>query len=161
MESKEITEEVPGLRHSGQESHLLREIARTYQALLNVFSRKVGMPASQLTLLRQLASSHPQEMGILDLARGLGIDAAAVSRQVKEMAAQNLVTRRSEPRDGRRSLVRLTPAGVRIFLKIHERAHEFEESLEASLGKEEISTTVKVLGQLRINLEKMLLPGEL
>ena len=153
MESKEITEEVPGLRHSGQESHLLREIARTYQALLNVFSRKVGMPASQLTLLRQLASSHPQEMGILDLARGLGIDAAAVSRQVKEMAAQNLVARRPEPQDGRRTLIKLTPEGLRAFHQIHERAHEFEKSLEANLSSAEIATAAKVLEQLRASLE--------
>ena len=32
------------LHHTGDEPHLLREIMRTHQAVLNVFSRQVGMP---------------------------------------------------------------------------------------------------------------------
>jgi DNA-binding MarR family transcriptional regulator len=153
MESKEITAEVPGLRHSGEEAHLLREVMRTYQALLNVFSRQVGMSASQLTLLRLLALNYPAEMGILEIARRLGVNAAAVSRQVKEIAAQNLVARRPEPQDGRRLLVKLTPEGLQTFHQIHERAHDFEKSLEANLSSAEIATAAKVLMQLRAGLE--------
>ena len=155
MKREEIKEEISGLRHSGAESHLLREIVRTYQALLHVFSRQVGMPASQLTLLRLLVLNHPGEMGILEIARRLGINAAAVSRQVKEMAARNLVTRRPEPKDGRRSFIKLTPEGLRTFQQIHERAHEFEKALEVNLSKEEIATATRVLGQLRTGLEDL------
>ena len=73
------------LHHTGDEPHLLREIMRTHQAVLNVFSRKVGMPAAQLTLMRLLAICHPEAVGIMEIARQLGINAAAVSRQVKAM----------------------------------------------------------------------------
>ena len=153
MHRKEMSEEPPGLGHSGAEPHLLREVMRTYQVLLNVFSRQVGMPASQLTLLRLLAINHPKEMGILEMARRLGVNAAAVSRQVKEMAAQNLVSRRPEPQDGRRLLVKLTHKGLRTFQEIHARAHDFEEALAANLSRAEIATAAKVLMHLRAGLE--------
>ena len=153
MDKRKIEPEASELGHSGDESHLLREVMRTYQVLMNVFSRQVGMPGSQLNLLRLLAINHPGEMGILEMARRLGINAAAVSRQVKEMAAQNLVARRPEPQDGRRTLIKLTPEGLRAFHQIHERAHEFEKSLEANLSSAEIATAAKVLEQLRASLE--------
>jgi hypothetical protein len=56
---------------------------RTRQAALNVFSHQVGMPAARLALMRLLAICHPEAVGIMWIARQLGIDAAAVTRQVK------------------------------------------------------------------------------
>ena len=71
------------LHHEGDESHLLKEIMRTHQALLNVFSREVGMPAARLSLMRLLAICHHEKLGVMQIARRLGIDAAAVTRQVQ------------------------------------------------------------------------------
>ena len=73
------------LHHKGDESHLLKEIMRTHQALLNVFSREVGMPAARLSLMRILAIGHHEKLGIMQISRRLGIDAAAVTRQVQAM----------------------------------------------------------------------------
>ena len=70
------------LHHKGDESHLVREIVRTNQVLMNGFSRMVGMSMSRLTLMRLLATAD-EGVGVNDLARHLGINAAAVTRQVK------------------------------------------------------------------------------
>jgi DNA-binding MarR family transcriptional regulator len=143
------------LHHKGDESHLLKEIMRTHQALLNVFSREVGMPAARLSLMRLLAISNHEKLGVMQIARQLGIDAAAVTRQVKGMGADGLIERFADPRDARRSFVRLTPEGLRLFQQLHERAHEFEKSLTTVVRREEIATTVRVLSQLRGALEAM------
>ena len=100
------------LHHKGDESHLLKEIMRTHQALLNVFSREVGMPAARLSLMRLLAIGHHEKLGVMQIARRLGIDAAAVTRQVQAMDAHGLVERIADPTDDRRSFVRLTPEGA-------------------------------------------------
>ena len=140
------------LRHRGDEPHLLREIVRTYQLLLAGISRETGMPASRFTLMRLLAVSE-SDLGVMDLARQLGVNAAAVTRQVQELERARLVARRADPRDGRRSYVRLSPKGRALFGKIHERNHELERALSSVLGKREQAVAVAVLGKLRGFLE--------
>ena len=66
-------DDVPGLHHAGGEPHLLREIMRTHQALVSVFTRKVGVPGARLVLLRVLAKCHPDAVGIVEIARRLGV----------------------------------------------------------------------------------------
>ncbi len=142
------------LRHRGDEPHLLREVFRTYQVLMSVFSRRTGMPASRFALMRLLAVAEG-DVGLADLARQLGIDPAAVTRQVQELEAGNLVNRRADPRDGRRSCITLSPKGRRQFEAIHARTHELEKSLSTELGTEEMAAAATTLANLRTFLEKM------
>jgi DNA-binding MarR family transcriptional regulator len=146
---------VHGLRHKGDEPHLLREIVRVHQMLPDVFSRQVVMPSSRLELMRLLAAHCCENIGIMDIARYLGVNAAAVTRQVKEMESGGLVDRVSDARDGRRSYVRLRPEGLRTFEQIHERAHEREREIGSIINSEDIATAVRVLSQLREALENL------
>jgi hypothetical protein len=79
------------LQHRGDEPHLLREVFRTYQVLLSGFARKTEMPASRFALMRLLANSEG-DVGVTDLARQLGINPAAVTRQVQELEREGLTT---------------------------------------------------------------------
>jgi DNA-binding MarR family transcriptional regulator len=141
------------LQHKGDEPHLLREVMRVHQALLNVFSRRVGMPASRLALMRVLAESNSEDIGIMDIARSMGVDAAAVTRQVKEMESEGLVERHPDAKDGRRRYVKITERGFRFFEQIHRRAHEFERELGSLASSEDIAAALRVLSQLRGALE--------
>lgn len=138
--------------HRGDEPHLLRELFRTYQVLMAGFSRKIGMPASRLALMRIVALAE-SGVGVMDLARQLDVNAAAVTRQVKELEHERLVRRRPDPKDGRRSYVNLTPKGRRLFEEIHERTHELERSLSSVLGAEEMRNAAMVLTKLRAFVE--------
>jgi len=156
MEDCPMTDRAFDLHHTGDEPHLLREIMRTQQAVLNVFSRQVGMPAARLTLMRLLASCHPQAVGIMWIARQLGVNAAAVTRQVKAMENERLVERCADARDGRRIHVQLTADGLKVFQQLHERAHGFERALSSALSAEDIAATVRVLVHVRAALEALL-----
>lgn len=138
--------------HRGDEPHLLREIVRSYQALMAGFSRRMGMPAARFTLMRALAVSR-EDVGVMDLARQLGINAAAVTRQIQDMEREGLVERRADRKDGRRSHVGLSPQGKRAFAKIHERTHELERALASVLGDEEMRRAAVVLTKLRAIVE--------
>jgi DNA-binding MarR family transcriptional regulator len=140
------------LHHRGDEPHLLREIVRAYQVLMSGFSREMGMPASRFALMRLLAVGEA-DVGVMDLARQLGVNAAAVTRQVQELERERLVRRRADTRDGRRSHVRLSPKGRRLFEEIHERTHELERSLSSVLGAEEMRGAAVVLTKLRTFVE--------
>jgi len=156
MDKHGWSEEIRGLAHEGGEPHLIFEIMRTYHALINVIPRRVGMPFSRLTLLRILALAFPGAMGILEIARRLRVNGAAVTRQIKEMEGLGLVERMADERDGRRSRVKLTAEGRTLFEHIHQKQHEFERYFaSAELTTGEVRTAAKVLFRLRSVLEKM------
>lgn len=118
------------------------------------FARRTGMPASRFALMRLLALSD-NGVGILDIARQLGINPAAVTRQVQDLEAEHLVRRRADATDGRRSFVRLSPKGRKLFQEIHERTHELERSLDATLGTEAMAEAARTLVNLRTFVEKL------
>jgi DNA-binding MarR family transcriptional regulator len=140
------------LHHHGDEPHLLREVLRTYQVLMAGFARETGMPASRFVLLRLLAASEG-DIGVTELARRLGINPAAVTRQVQELERERLILRHPDARDGRRSYVTLSQKGRKLFEQIHERTHELERSLSSVVGAEEMGRAAMVLEKLRTFIE--------
>ncbi len=144
---------IDDLPHRGDEPHLLSEIFRTYQVLMAGFPQRVGMPAARFALMRLLAAAEGA-VGVMELARLLGINAAAVTRQVQEMEAAGLFLRRAHQRDGRRTAVRLSARGRRTFAGIHERTHELERALAAALGAAEMKVAAEVLARLRAFVER-------
>jgi DNA-binding MarR family transcriptional regulator len=131
------------------QEHLPHEIMRAYQAMLSIFSREVGMPATRLALLRIIAISHPQGIGVMELARRLEVNASAVTRLVKEMEAERLIGRFPDSKDGRRIYVKLVPEGLQILEKLHKRAHEMETRLCKAIDPTDLATTIRVLSQVR------------
>lgn len=143
---------IDGLRHRGDEPHLIREVLRTYQLLMDRFSHLTGVSASRFALMRALVLSE-SDIGITKLARRLGINPAAVTRQVQELEAERLVKRRADTKDGRRSYVTLSAQGRQMFEEIHERAHELEWSLSSALGAQKMAAAATTLADLRRFLE--------
>ena len=155
MDNFGLPNQTSGLHHSGKEPHILREILLAGQALQNTFSRKVGVPASRLAILRLLAINHPETLGVMAIARSLSVNPAAITRQVNDMENQQLIVRQPDPHDHRRAYLMLTPKGLQLFGEVHKRAHDFEKELQASLSKDDISTTNRILTQIRSRLEQM------
>lgn len=142
------------LHHTGHETHLLREIMRTQQLILGSFSRAVGIPAARLALIRLLAISGPNGVGVMDLARQLHVNPAAVTHQMASLERDGVVARRSDPTDKRRISMRLTSKGLSMFEKVHTRAHAFEKSLTNSASTEDVAAAIRVLTAVRAMIEK-------
>jgi len=137
--------------HSGP--HLFQEIVRTHQMLIAVFSLEVGMSAARMGVLRQLSRSEEGPLGVVDLARALGVTPAIVTRQVQALEAEGLLRRRNSSTDRRRSQLHLTARGRRAFVQLHERAHELQARVLGGLREEEIATACHVLSSLRMAIE--------
>ncbi len=133
-------------------SRFLKELIHTYQSLRNAFGRAVGINSSRLSVMHVLHDSQPQGIGVLDMARSLNVNAAAVTRQLKEMEVEDLIKRTADPRDRRRSFVRLTPKGRRLLMQMHVRGHEFERELVAGIPQDHITIALRVLEQTRAAL---------
>ena len=143
------------LQQRADEPHVLRELLLTWQALMNVCSRRVGMPPARFGLLRALGVGPPEGLGVMALSRQLGVNAAAVTRQVKEMEARGLIERLPDPADARRHAITLSEKGVRAFGELHERMHVFEAMLINGVPESDMATTVAVLAQVRAAAEAM------
>lgn len=135
--------------HKGGETHLLREITRTGKALANAFSGAVGISASMFGALRVVALAHPEGVSAADIARDLGVDAAAITRRLKELEKDGIIKRAPHERDGRKSVVKLTEKGRRLAAKIHERIHLLEDSLNERLNAKDVERTVKTLIEIQ------------
>ena len=129
--------------------HLFQEIVRTHQALIGTFSLEVGMSSARMGVLRQLDDAEDGSMGVVDLARALGVTPAVVTRQVQELEAEGLLRRRNASRDRRRHQLHVTPRGRRAFAELHERAHELQARALAGLTDAEIATACHVHASLR------------
>jgi DNA-binding MarR family transcriptional regulator len=139
---------LPGTRHTGDETHIFRDLFRTHQAVSSAFTRCVGAPASRIALLRLLAVGQGR-LGTNELARRLGVDAAGITRQLKELEAEELVARGAHATDGRRTTVTLTAAGLKWFREIHEHGHAYERELRAEVSEKDIETARRVLDAMR------------
>jgi DNA-binding MarR family transcriptional regulator len=137
------------LSHAGDESHLMREVLQTYQALMAAFAHAVGTSAARAPLLRLLAVAGEQGVGTAALARAMGVDAAGVTRVLAVLVADGLAERRPHATDGRRALYVLTPHGREWFEAFHERMHRFEAGVCAGVSSDDLRRTIEVLGVVR------------
>lgn len=135
------------------------ELVHAHQALVAVFSREVGLSPSRLRFMHEFMHCGSEGLGLTDLALRLGVTPALVTRQVKELEAQGMAERISDPRDGRRASVRLTPAGLAMLERLQERAHRFSEALLADMDPEQLAQAGQALAELRRLLDAQRLSG--
>jgi DNA-binding MarR family transcriptional regulator len=107
-----------------------------------------GIDVSQQAMQILLVLADGNARSIADVARAARMDAAAVSRQVRDLVARGLVSRRSSPPGGRTVLVEPTAAGSEIALRVRRlRDRHLADALAAwDPGERE------TLGQLLIRL---------
>ncbi|MEK5550016.1 MULTISPECIES: MarR family winged helix-turn-helix transcriptional regulator [Paenibacillus] len=94
------------------------------------FERCAGVSASRLQLLCKLY--QVQEISQTLLQKEVGIDAAAVTRHLKQLESTEMVTRRTKPEDNRVTLVSLTDYGrARIVIFKQERSQFVAQMLQS------------------------------
>ncbi len=133
-------------------SHLIQEIIRTHQVLLAEITLRTGMTSARFALMRFLADADA-DVGVMELARQLGINAAAVTRQVQVLEGEGFVRRRADPNDGRRSGIRLSSRGRRLMDELLEYSRGFEQMLSSALSAEEMARAAMALNKLRTFVE--------
>jgi DNA-binding MarR family transcriptional regulator len=127
------------------------ELMHLYRDVMRITEQSTGMSKSRLEIMHDLM--HVDEMSQADLARHLGVEGAVVTRIVKQLEAEGLVTRRADPRDNRYTLVALS-AHARA-LNITDDAENFKNAFTTDLF-DGLSTAdrvelLRLLGHLQKN----------
>lgn len=92
---------------------------------------ETGRPLAHARLLFEIG---PDGATVLALRRRLGLDSGYVSRILRELERDGVVTVTSDPDDGRRRVVTLTPSGHATWTDLDLRSDRLAEGLIRPLG---------------------------
>ena len=130
---------------------VLFHIGNTYHELAAAFERHMGMSRARWAILNRL--SRETSLTQAALARMLHVDAAAITRQVKQLEAEALVTRWSAPEDNRYTVVALTGEGRAFVESQRAMRDDFEQIVTTGLSDEDIAHMRHCLLHMRRNME--------
>lgn len=92
---------------------------RSYIATQPIINYPPGLSPNQLKMLHLVF--HRPGISQTSVAERLGVTTASISTSVREMEAQGLIERRSNPDDARVMLLHLAPFGEEIFEQVFDR----------------------------------------
>ncbi len=124
---------------------LLRESTRLF--------RPHNLTAAQFNILHQL-SGVPEGMSQSDLSERLVVDRSNVTGLLDRMSKAGWVKRTDHPSDRRIYLIKVTPAGHKIWEKTLPLYEEAVARIMKSLGREAVEKATDSLNQLRASTEK-------
>ena len=104
---------------------------------------------------RVLACLHDQDGAMIThLARIALVEQSRLTRIIVQMESRGLLTRQSDPRDGRRVRVYLTPQGRALISQLVPLAQAHEQSLLSQLSTQDAARLKPMLRTLLDTLEK-------
>jgi DNA-binding MarR family transcriptional regulator len=108
---------------------------------------------SSLATLQLAAMLDDGELRMGEVAERRGVDQSVVSRQIGELQARGLVCRRTDPSDGRASLVRLTPEGHELIAETRRTHRRFvQDALAAAATPQEARMVADLVTRLTATL---------
>jgi DNA-binding MarR family transcriptional regulator len=136
-----------------KERNLLRQIGRTGRAMYAAFEAQVGQPLPRWRILQALHEKKGATQK--ELAAHLVLDPGALTRQMKILEADGLVTRGSHPQDNRVTSVALTPAGIALVASVKPQRQAFSRKALQGLPADDLATTLAVLERLEARFKSM------
>jgi DNA-binding MarR family transcriptional regulator len=136
-----------------QPETIVQQIAVTYNAMLAMFERHVGMSKARWQVLVLL--QREGEVSQASMQQQLKVDGAAITRQVKQLEEEGLVLRRADPQDNRFTLVTLTATGRQLAAGMHAKRESFESLVTSGLAPEDLAVMRQCLQQIRQNMRAL------
>lgn len=137
---------------------ILHHLSHTYHEIAAAFERHMGMSRARWAVLNRL--SREGSVTQARLAQVLDVDAAAITRQVKQLEAEALVTRWAAPEDNRFTMVALTAEGHTFIDTQRARRDEFERIVTTGIDADDLDQMRTCLLHIRRNLEMLKDAGE-
>ena len=93
------------------------------------FFKSYGITGQQFNILRVLKGQHPQSISATEIKGRLLDRNSDVSRLLDRLAAKNLITRNSCPKDKRASDIFISSEGLDLLKEIDKRQKEIDDVL--------------------------------
>jgi MarR family transcriptional regulator for hemolysin len=126
-------------------NRVARRVSREFDEAL------VAAGGSRSVWLVLLALTINAEANQSELAEFVGIRGATLTHHLNAMEQAGLVVRARDPRNRRSHVIRRTPAGDELFLRLREAAAGFDNQLRAGLSAKQVQTLTSLLAKLADN----------
>lgn len=125
---------------------LVRVVNQTARPFVETLARTHQLSLNEWRVMVVLAS-HPG-VAASDLALSTGLDKMSISRAIAALARHGRLDKKLDATDGRRTLLWLNAAGLRVFRTIGESAKAREAQLFGSIDPEELQRLETVVDKL-------------
>jgi DNA-binding MarR family transcriptional regulator len=95
------------------------------------------------------------QMNVSQIVEGTLIEQPTVSRIVDQLEREGLALRKSNSKDSRFVLVKLTPAGEKAFAEIYPTAKRHQEQALRGFSKHEIADLIGFLERIQNNINRL------
>jgi DNA-binding MarR family transcriptional regulator len=133
-------------------SRLFRTSIRLQTAFDRCFS-KFGMTAQEAAVLVHCADEGETSAG--KLAKAMRRDKGKITRFVDRLETSGFITRKSDPRDHRLSIIKATGRGQRVAPQLKMRFEEVRRQFFEGVLNVDIDKLETVLSQLHANAERL------
>jgi DNA-binding MarR family transcriptional regulator/N-acetylglutamate synthase-like GNAT family acetyltransferase len=129
---------------SAEQIARVRAFNRDYTRRIGVLAEGLLDSSYSLTEVRVMYEiAHRSGVTAAELADDLDLDRGYLSRLLKGFETKRLLAKVASPEDGRRQLLRLTPAGLRVFEPLERRSQEQVKGMLTALDEERRGALLK------------------
>lgn len=136
-----------------EHQYLLPQLTAFHSRAQAAFGKAVGMHLSRFRVLYMLYVMG--ESAPAALLKRTVMDAAALTRVMKDFEDQGLILRRADPADARSRFAALTPAGTEKVVALLIARDRFVEDALAGLSPEENAALAELMQRVEANLSKL------
>jgi DNA-binding MarR family transcriptional regulator len=132
------------------------EIVETARLIRREANKRAAVLGATKAQWRVLAWLKRQGDGArqVDLAEGLDVEPITLCRMIDRLEEAGLVERRRDESDRRAWRIHLTPSAAPVLAKLEEMGIAFNADMLAGISKADRETVLRVLGQMRTNLDQ-------
>ena len=128
----------------------LLQATKSATSLFRAMLHSHQLTDQQWRIIRVLAGKKNIET--FELARQSMVPPPSLTRILKNFEKTELITRKSDNRDLRKTLINLTPAGWEKFDQVSPEAERIYFAIEEKVGKQELNQLLKSLQKLNTKL---------
>lgn len=125
---------------------LVRVVNLTARPFVETLARTHQLSLNEWRVMVVLAS-HPG-VAASDLALSTGLDKMSISRAIAALSRHGRISKKADAQDGRRTLLCLNAAGMRVFQTIGEHAKAREAQLFGGIDAAELDQLDRLVDQL-------------
>lgn len=127
----------------------LRRTSTLFERLLNTYTREYGLSPAKVTILMSLAGVEDHTLTHSDIGRRASVSLGNLTALVESLEAAKLIRRRTDPKDGRSSLLTLTPAGLRLIERFAPAHFRIVTEVFSELSHDDLTTLNDLLDGVR------------
>ncbi|MDZ5758865.1 MarR family transcriptional regulator [Carnobacterium maltaromaticum] len=121
-----------------------------YKEMNGAFEEETGISYTKLEILYQI--SQTANMCQQDIQQKLGVDAASITRHLKKLEEEKLITRIKDQENKRFLRIALTQDGQTQLKKLIAEKNQYEEKIFANLSLEQIDALEDMVHQVSRNI---------